>query len=787
MKKIDFCDGMNNINEVFNPMVSIVIPVYNGSNYMRQAIDSALNQDYKNIEVIVINDGSDDNGLTDEIARSYGNLISYYKKENGGVASALNYGICKMKGDYFSWLSHDDMYTKDKVSKQIEVLRHLKDKTEIVNCSFAVVDEQGNYLYSDDSSEKYSIEELERPLFALFMGAINGCSLLIHKSHFERVGMFDPNLPSTQDYDLWFRMLRKQPFHQLKGEYVWSRSHEDQDSKKLIDTHVEECSDLWIKMISELPEEEMRMALGTGGKLEFYIRIRDFLRDNRGYQRALEYVNYKVLNELKAMALNQREKGAFIKLANETQLNIGFVKSLMDFPMDIYKKRLAIILGDVSCGGGLNRVNLAIASELTKKYDVFLICSENTGEGGGYEINRNIKQIRIPNRYFDEQILAKIMFLLSIDIYIESYNCDKMFLNLLNATKIYGIKSIAWYHESYFTAYMNESLQNCIPFKLKCLGKADAVVWLTNFSASIYSSLEKNGVVIPNPVTLKNEKKEVSNGKNKNIVACGRFDEPRKGFRYLLETFSIVLKQVPDAHLYIVGSCDVNQEVPGMSLTYRQFMKKLKLTEKNVHIEGWKNDVEKYIKNSRVHMLPTQYEGFGLVITECASYGVPSIVFDGCGLDDIIDHNKNGFICPRFDVKKMAEYTVELLENDKMWKEFQKGALEISEKFDIGKTISKWELLIETILTESGDLNKLTDICVNERRPEELLRQCIFEYEKAISQLCTPKTQTIVIDKTQEIETLYKEIEQLRAGYNQVTHSFSWKITEPLRWVRKLF
>ena len=84
------------------PLVSIIIPVYNGSNYLAEAIDSALNQTYDNCEIIVINDGSNDNGATERIAKSYGNKIKYYSKENGGVASALNFGINMMEGEYFS-------------------------------------------------------------------------------------------------------------------------------------------------------------------------------------------------------------------------------------------------------------------------------------------------------------------------------------------------------------------------------------------------------------------------------------------------------------------------------------------------------------------------------------------------------------------------------------------------------------------------------------------------------------------------------------------------------------
>ena len=72
------------------PRVSIVIPAYNGSDYMKEAIDSALAQTYPDVEVLVVNDGSDDDGRTEAIALSYGDRIRYFRKGNGGVASALN-------------------------------------------------------------------------------------------------------------------------------------------------------------------------------------------------------------------------------------------------------------------------------------------------------------------------------------------------------------------------------------------------------------------------------------------------------------------------------------------------------------------------------------------------------------------------------------------------------------------------------------------------------------------------------------------------------------------------
>jgi glycosyltransferase involved in cell wall biosynthesis len=81
----------------FEPLISLIIPVFNGSNFLKYAIDSALYQTYINIEILVINDGSTDKGKTELIALSYGKKIKYFKKKNGGVSSALNLGISKMK------------------------------------------------------------------------------------------------------------------------------------------------------------------------------------------------------------------------------------------------------------------------------------------------------------------------------------------------------------------------------------------------------------------------------------------------------------------------------------------------------------------------------------------------------------------------------------------------------------------------------------------------------------------------------------------------------------------
>lgn len=193
------------------PRVSIIIPVYNGANYLKDSISAALSQTYENLEVIVVNDGSTDEGATRQIALSYGDQIRYFEKENGGVSSALNYGIREMTGEYFSWLSHDDLYTPNKVKDSIDALRDM-DAIDGRTVAYA----GGNYIDKDSKvvkpfpdvlkmSKCYSGYEMVCHL--VNHKTLNGCCMLIPKSVFEKCGGFDEKLRYSQDSLMWYQMF----------------------------------------------------------------------------------------------------------------------------------------------------------------------------------------------------------------------------------------------------------------------------------------------------------------------------------------------------------------------------------------------------------------------------------------------------------------------------------------------------------------------------------------------------------------------------------------------------
>lgn len=217
-----------------NPLVSIIIPVYNGSNYMKEAIDSALSQTYKNIEVIVVNDGSKDDGKTEEIALSYGDKIRYFHKENGGVSSALNYGIKMMKGDFFSWLSHDDVYFDTKIQKQIEAWEQCSDDKVLICGKSIHIDKNSKEMKSLSYRDGFACDSLHNwkdVLIHMFKNDVfNGCSFLIPKFVFRDNGFFfDESLRYSQDVLMWYLIfLQGYSLYYISDVGVKNRVHDKQ-------------------------------------------------------------------------------------------------------------------------------------------------------------------------------------------------------------------------------------------------------------------------------------------------------------------------------------------------------------------------------------------------------------------------------------------------------------------------------------------------------------------------------------------------------------------------------
>lgn len=214
-----------------NDIVSIVIPTYNRANLIYYSIDSALNQSYKNIEVIIIDDGSTDN--TKDVCMKYGDRVAYFYKPNGGIASALNYGIKVMKGTWFKWLSSDDVLTSDAVEKLLAATKSTGG--HIVYSDFDMIDDNNNYLYTVREEHCKDYYEFASRLWFNFIG--NGSSIIIHRSCFDVVGLFDESLRFHEDLDWWLRacMVHGYMFYHVPEILLKYRKHSQQTSAEIKD------------------------------------------------------------------------------------------------------------------------------------------------------------------------------------------------------------------------------------------------------------------------------------------------------------------------------------------------------------------------------------------------------------------------------------------------------------------------------------------------------------------------------------------------------------------------
>ncbi|MFJ7994682.1 glycosyltransferase family 2 protein [Peribacillus frigoritolerans] len=207
--------------------ISIIVPFYNCP-YINQALDSLVNQTYKNLEIIVVNDGSTQYS---EKVTPYLDKIKYIQKENGGTASALNVGIQHATGDYICWLSSDDIYYPKKTEVQ---LAFMKAKNALFShTSYYCINEKG--VITSRALGIHPPNRLELIKRMSIGNIINGCSVMINKTVFHHIGVFKEKLPYTHDYDLWLRIIQKFDVHYVPQPLLLYRVHEQMGSKKHAD------------------------------------------------------------------------------------------------------------------------------------------------------------------------------------------------------------------------------------------------------------------------------------------------------------------------------------------------------------------------------------------------------------------------------------------------------------------------------------------------------------------------------------------------------------------------
>ena len=198
-----------------NPLVSVVIPTYNRSASVRQAVESVLAQNYRPLEPIVVDDGSDDDtaALLRPMAES--GRLRLISQPNRGVSAARNTGIMASKGALIAFLDSDDEWLPGKVEAQVDYFRR--------NPEAVLVQTQERWMRQGrrvNPGRKHLKKAGDIFLDSLKLCLISPSAVMLKKSLLDEVGLFDENLPACEDYDLWLRVLVKYPAGLIDREYL---------------------------------------------------------------------------------------------------------------------------------------------------------------------------------------------------------------------------------------------------------------------------------------------------------------------------------------------------------------------------------------------------------------------------------------------------------------------------------------------------------------------------------------------------------------------------------------
>ena len=253
----------------YSDKVSVVIPVYNSEGFLTESIESVLNQTYKNIEILAINDGSTDK--SSEILQRYGDKIIVLSQQNQGLASVLNTATKKIKGKWFKWFSPDDLLYPEAIQILVDEAKKLPENT-IIYSNWELIDHNNKKLRGFSESNYNSLGNFEFNVRLLDGQQINVNTALIPTSLFDRGCLFrDLEDQAAIDYDFFLRagILYYTDFHLVSDSLLKYRIHSNQFSHKNISKTLTNLSYIRNEILSKLNNSKREQYLDS---LEKYKR-----------------------------------------------------------------------------------------------------------------------------------------------------------------------------------------------------------------------------------------------------------------------------------------------------------------------------------------------------------------------------------------------------------------------------------------------------------------------------------------------------------------------------------
>lgn len=295
---------MENKNNL--PLVSVCIPAYNHEKYIAQTIESVINQDYMNLELIIINDGSKDK--TDKVIKKYEQKcqkrfvrFEYRNRENKGLSATLNEMVHWSKGKYFTACASDDVFLSTKVSLLVGLLEKLSDEYAVAFGNAIFIDDNSNEIYIDVNTGELSRQEEGTKFFLDFQVLQRNCDLktgknfgsyetllignylpamsfLIKLDKIKEVGAWTSG-NTIEDWEMWLKLSKNYKFAYIDEPVALYRWHENNTVKTMKFELIRDSI--------ELLENDRSYALDKGYENVFYSTLIDLVLQLRKYDRSI--------------------------------------------------------------------------------------------------------------------------------------------------------------------------------------------------------------------------------------------------------------------------------------------------------------------------------------------------------------------------------------------------------------------------------------------------------------------------------------------------------------------
>ena len=605
------------------PKISIIVPVYNVEIYIDKCLKTLTEQTLRDIEIIIVNDGSLDKSeeIIEKYVKENPTIIKYYEKENGGLSSARNYGLEYATGEYIAFLDSDDYVETNMYEEMYNLAK--KENADMVECDFIWEWEYGKKIFDKRREYKTKEEMMKKPRVVAWNKIYKRKIINKYKIRF-------PEGLIYEDMEFFYKLLP----HLNKISYINKYFvHYTQREDSITNKQTQKVEDIF-KILDSI--------------FDYYIDQNLYNK----YKKELKYMSRRILlgSSLKRI-IKIKDSHLRRKMLLKTIIYLlKFRKSINDINN---KKRICFGITKLGIGGA-ERVLVDIANELIKDYDITIF----TIYGGGElekELNPNIKRISLYKKE-KKSVFIPIYVLFCGKIIYKKYlkghfDIDIAFLEG-PITRIFAYKGnnnkIAWVHNDISKVFGKDYKSKIKKYMDKCFYKKyDKIIFVSEQNKkafeNVYGNISKRKIIYnyinkERVLSLSKEKcdKSIKNFENEKIFITVSRLVKQKAIDRLIIVHKRLIDEGLNHKIYVIGD--------GEEWNNLNWLAKELSVDNSFIFLGKKENPYPYIYKADYFVLLSYFEGYGMVLEEAKILNKPILVTNTAAKEAVMNYDKKTII-----------------------------------------------------------------------------------------------------------------------------------------------